>query len=627
MIYLTIFREFKKHLGRRHAHWGLRTGILLATFSGLAGIQVYADPAQFRLASQQIDLDEPITVQFALPVTRTNIEPTIEPAIPGEWRYSNYLFRNHLPQTLTFYPLVNYSPATDYTIHIGRIRSNRTPPTNQTVRTIDAPTVSEVSPAPNTNLGPTPTLTITLSHTGEIGSRFHLTSHPETAWNLVEQTPTSFIYQPQDRLHQGTSYRLALDRMTVQEELASHTIIQEITEETIWSGMYTVPPPPHLTATSPNGSDVTPSAVLSLKFSEPINPVSLSFNDLRISPPVSGAWSWSAPETLQFMPDAGWALGTSYTITIPPGLRTTSDSPLVESIVHSFTTIGPVHVTSLSPGKGATGIPLDRSLVIRFNQNLVENQTITLAISPTVAGKTSWSGREITFTPQSSWAPNTLYSITIPAGIQGTMSPPAAETTTNFTTIYTTTEVATPLYYQEHNLSCEAAALRMALAAKGAYTSEQSIIDAVGFDPTPHNGSIWGDPDNAFVGDIDGKQMTEGYGVYWDPIARAGHLWRPTEAFIYGDLDRLLAEIDAGNPVVVWGYYGSGRQQIWQTPTGKTIVGITGEHARVVTGYIGPRANPTWILVNDPIAGKTRWRPSQFVANWQALNRGGVVVR
>lgn len=59
----------------------------------------------------------------------------------------------------------------------------------------------------------------------------------------------------------------------------------------------------------------------------------------------------------------------------------------------------------------------------------------------------------------------------------------------------------------------------MALNFKGVNVSEDDLIPKVGFDKTPHNGNIWGNPYTAFVGNISGRQMVDGYGVYWGRAA------------------------------------------------------------------------------------------------------------
>src|SRR5690242_4410629 len=80
-----------------------------------------------------------------------------------------------------------------------------------------------------------------------------------------------------------------------------------------------------------------------------------------------------------------------------------------------------------------------------------------------------------------------------------------------------TPRLAVPLHRQEHQLSCEAAALQMALGALGVQVSEDDLLAQLARDATPRqvepDGSVvWGDPDQGYVGDWDGVFAVDGYG-------------------------------------------------------------------------------------------------------------------
>src|SRR5262245_9197550 len=47
---------------------------------------------------------------------------------------------------------------------------------------------------------------------------------------------------------------------------------------------------------------------------------------------------------------------------------------------------------------------------------------------------------------------------------------------------------------QEHSLSCEIAALKMALSAQGIEVPESELIGRLRFDVTPRANGVWGDP-------------------------------------------------------------------------------------------------------------------------------------
>jgi hypothetical protein len=137
---------------------------------------------------------------------------------------------------------------------------------------------------------------------------------------------------------------------------------------------------------------------------------------------------------------------------------------------------------------------------------------------------------------------------------------------------------------------------------------------------------VWGNPYQAFVGDINGKMLTTGYGVYWDPIARVGLRYRRTEVIHNGSLNQLIYHLHQGRPVVVWGFYGRGERYSWRSADGGLVNAVNGEHARTLIGYNGSATNPESLILLDPIYGEIIWSVNDFLANWAALENGAVAV-
>lgn len=191
---------------------------------------------------------------------------------------------------------------------------------------------------------------------------------------------------------------------------------------------------------------------------------------------------------------------------------------------------------------------------------------------------------------------------------------------------HATVKLAVPFHRQEHSLSCEAAALFSALRARGVAVTESDLIAAVGFDPTPKRSGVWGDPQRSFVGSIDGRSPSTGYGVYWAPIARAANRYRRAESASNQTLAWLAGQIADGNPVVVWGYIAGGGPLRWRTPDGATVDAVYGEHARVAYGFSGSADRPTGFFLMDPTYGPIYMDRATFDRNWSSLNRGAVVV-
>jgi uncharacterized protein YvpB len=150
-----------------------------------------------------------------------------------------------------------------------------------------------------------------------------------------------------------------------------------------------------------------------------------------------------------------------------------------------------------------------------------------------------------------------------------------------------------PLHRQEHALSCEAAALQMALGALGRPVAEADLLADLARDPTPRTVKpdghvVWGDPDVGFVGRVDGVFGRDGYGVYQGPIAalarEAG--FAGSTPLSEADPRELYDAVRDGFPVVVWMPYAGqikGRGA-WTTPAGKQIDYVVTEHAVVLAG-------------------------------------------
>ncbi len=190
------------------------------------------------------------------------------------------------------------------------------------------------------------------------------------------------------------------------------------------------------------------------------------------------------------------------------------------------------------------------------------------------------------------------------------------------------TQLDIPLHYQEHSLSCEVAALKMALNYLGVTITESELIKNLPFDNTGNlsSNNIWGDPEKGFVGSIDGKMPKSGYGVYETPIANLASKYRKALPLEKANLTEILQAVFEKKAVIVWGYTGSGVPITWKTDDGREIKAVFGEHVRVISGFSGTVANPSNIWLLDPIYGKIRMSKDQFLKNWATLDNRAVIV-
>src|SRR2546428_8734155 len=117
-----------------------------------------------------------------------------------------------------------------------------------------------------------------------------------------------------------------------------------------------------------------------------------------------------------------------------------------------------------------------------------------------------------------------------------------------------------PWHHRQKTLSCEAAALAMALTYYGLDADELTLIRYMTNDPRPAKfdakGRLvaWGDPAQGFVGDPDGRiERYTGYGVYYQPIALAAMLAGANVLEAGSAAPRTLyAAVLAGHPAVPW---------------------------------------------------------------------------
>lgn len=191
-------------------------------------------------------------------------------------------------------------------------------------------------------------------------------------------------------------------------------------------------------------------------------------------------------------------------------------------------------------------------------------------------------------------------------------------------------QIPVPFYRQEHALTCEVAALRMALNYHGMNLTEDELLNQLSIDTTEPKTSdnIWGDPDLGFVGDIDGSIFKgTGYGVYESPVYDLAAKYRPAAIMRDPELFEVLEEVKEGHPVLVWGLLSRRNPIIWRTKEGKEITAHPGEHVRVVAGFYGTILNPTSIILMDPIYGKIRMSKEKFLADWKVMEKRTIVIR
>jgi uncharacterized protein YvpB len=648
LIYLFLLTLLYVHFSHKRAPLFLSSKIRLLVFIALllkisliaggviiAGYWLLPTPHIRRSIplsdSQYFSTTDRIEIVFDKPIARASLEKTITPDTPGRWVFENSLYTTHLYRKLVFYPTYSLQANTTYTIQLSGIKNltNLSPPYDHTFSftTQGSPKVLTVAPVNDQNdVMVSDPIIVTLTHPNEHMSEFQFDFEPTFEYETtLDETKRVYRIKPKNPLKQGIHYRLTVKKSDLLINLEDLSIVERQGSTNEYEGVFTTKQAPGITSFEPQGETVLRNQEIGITFSQEMDHKSVE-DSISITPSTSLQFTWNG-SLLTIKPQI-LKSDTRYTITLPKGTMAKDGGFLEEDIVHSFKTIGPARVSAISPQDGWSAVSVHTPIKVTFDQE-VDHTSVQkkFSISPLTPGDFTWDGNTMVFTPKDSLESSASYTITIGSGIQsiyGTDSEQEFKST--FTTQHKTTKLRVPAYLQKYSLSCEFAALRMALAYYGTEVSEDTLISHVGFDPTAHTGNIWGNPYNAFVGNIKGKQMVDGYGVYWGPIAKAARNYRNAQEFQGWSIGQLTQALSNNNPVVLWVYSKYGTRTSWNTPDGTSIYAIRDEHAVTAVGFVGPHDNPTQIIINDPLSGQVYLSRSVFDKKWNSFNRSGVVV-
>ncbi len=154
--------------------------------------------------------------------------------------------------------------------------------------------------------------------------------------------------------------------------------------------------------------------------------------------------------TATFSPTTALVNNTVYTATITSAAKDVSGNTLAANYTWSFTTASITDATaptvlSVSPAQNATSVAVNYKPMVTFseamNQSTVTSSTFTLKQgSTTIAGTVTGSGSAATFTPSAALSNNTVYTVTITAGVKDAAgNSMASNYSWSFTTVTATT--------------------------------------------------------------------------------------------------------------------------------------------------------------------------------------------
>ena len=620
----------------------INIGLFLG-FAGLvAGIVVpqpkVVFPSEPALGVTEVTKDKPLVINFDRPIRKENLKYSISPELGGNWNFKTNLYSGS--SALSFIPIETPEMETRYTVSLTEIRNIVGVKKENYLfgfLTSPIPKVTAVEPA-NGVQGVLPKQEIVIltdvSHNELAQFSFELSPPAELE---VAEDGLKYILKPKSNLSKGTDYTLTVLRtLTVYNYNTKKTRVLSEKQEVGKSSFRTIDAP-GVSSYSPTGSGVLANSNIQVEFKQDMNKEATE-KAFSLTPKADGGFSWEGNRLLKFLPKNPLEKNTQYTVSISKEAKAADESLFESGLSYSFTTIGYVTVSGFYPANSARNVDIGTKISITFNQ-AVDHKSAedSFALTPKVDGSFSWNGNTMVFS-HGGFLYSQNYAVSIGSGVKAVYGLDSIQA---FSAIFTTKEQSIvlniPSYRQSHLYTCMAAAARDALSYRGLSVGELEFVGLMGYDPTTWSGTwrdanaTWGDPNAAFVGDIDGNTAPGwGYGSHWDPVAKALSKYRTVEVKQSWTVQGIAQEIANGNPIIIWWVNGvwPAYEVTWQN-NGRAIRAVNSMHVQVVKGFTGTVQNPTSFVVNDSGYGypSKTFDVNTFAAKWSWFGNTGIVVR
>lgn len=176
-------------------------------------------------------------------------------------------------------------------------------------------------------------------------------------------------------------------------------------------------------------ADVQPYSTITVFFNRPVVPLTAIETQanlpqpLTFDPPIAGRGEWLNTAIYTFIPSAPLAGGATYTGRIAAGLTDVTGNPLQSEYTWRFTVARP-QVVTVAPFDGATLVPLQPSITVRFNVP-VDPASARAAFrlrSPDgadIPGDLQVTGETLVFTPSQRLEYDTRYTVEAAASLTG----------------------------------------------------------------------------------------------------------------------------------------------------------------------------------------------------------------
>lgn len=199
---------------------------------------------------------------------------------------------------------------------------------------------------------------------------------------------------------------------------------------------------------SPSGAvNVPVNSAVYANFSEDMDPTTITATTFKLNngtSDISGSVAYDfASRKATFTPTSGsFAYGATYTAIVTAGAKDMAGNGVASNFSWSFTTVARPSVSSVSPVSGATSMPVSGTTVtVTFSKDMdpstINTSTFTLnnGITGTIAAVDS---KTYKFTPSTSLAYGTTYTVTIVSGDNGVKDTNGLSLSSDYSTSYTT---------------------------------------------------------------------------------------------------------------------------------------------------------------------------------------------
>jgi methionine-rich copper-binding protein CopC len=391
-----------------------------------------------------------ITVTFSEAMDQATVNATtffVRPTAGGS-NVAGVITYNATTNTATFTPSSALAGGTAYTATVTTgakdLAGNALAATKTwTFATTDStpPTITSVVPANNaTGVATNATVQVTFSEpmdsatmtTTNITLKNTSTTVAVTATVSYNTATKVATLTPSGPLSNATNYTLTVT--TGVKDVAGNALVSQFTSNFTTTAVTDNTPPTIISRSpAPNALGVATNTTVTVGFSEPMDPLTITTTTVKLAPtssgtPVAAVVTYDAGTNSAILtPSSPLLNNTGYTVTVTTGVKDVAGNALATQSTWTFTTIADTTaptILSTSPVNGTT-VPAPATITVTFSEDM-DNTTIngtTFTVKKTsdsspVAGVVSYntSTKTAIFTPSSALAAGTGYTVTVTTG-------------------------------------------------------------------------------------------------------------------------------------------------------------------------------------------------------------------